>query len=257
MMTTLLLLSIFVAPPAARSPSALPQTSATSPVHVGDTIPPPQQLKRVNPVYPTEAQLDGVEGVVVIEATIGEDGAVRDAVVKRSIPKLDQAALDAVRQWRYTTTLLDGKPVAVIMTVTVNFTLRSPHDIASRPSPVLPGMIRLTTSRSPNGTTNTWEITSERAGSLPRRTPGTSAPSVSVSDAVQIAQRWTIDRYPEVQRFEPQNVALTRARRSADIDFWFYQIDLLGYGGPSPGSSLFRVVILPDGSIVESTVTAK
>ena len=54
----------------------------------------------------------------------GPDGAVKDAKVLRSIPLLDQAALDAVRQWVFTPTLLNGVPVPVIMTVTVQFTLQ-------------------------------------------------------------------------------------------------------------------------------------
>ena len=65
-----------------------------------------------------------MQGVVIVEATIGPDGKVSDARVLRSIPLLDQAALDAVRQWVFTPTLLNGVPVPVIMTVTVNFTLQ-------------------------------------------------------------------------------------------------------------------------------------
>ena len=63
------------------------------------------------------------QGVVIIEATIGPTGKVQDARVLRSIPLLDAAALDAVRQWEFTPTLLNGVPVPVIMTVTVQFTL--------------------------------------------------------------------------------------------------------------------------------------
>ena len=74
------------------------------------------------PVAPGPAQ--GVQGVVIIEATIGPDGRVKDAKVLRSIPLLDQAALDAVKQWQFTPTLLNNVPVPVIMTVTVNFTLQ-------------------------------------------------------------------------------------------------------------------------------------
>jgi len=76
------------------------------------------------PVYPPIAESARVQGVVIIEATIGVDGTVTDAKVLRSIPLLDQAALDAVRQWRYTPTLVEGTAVPVIMTVTVNFTLQ-------------------------------------------------------------------------------------------------------------------------------------
>ena len=63
------------------------------------------------------------QGVVILEATIGADGKVKDVRVLRSIPLLDQAAIDAVRQWEYTPTLLNNVPVPVIMTVTVQFTL--------------------------------------------------------------------------------------------------------------------------------------
>jgi protein TonB len=61
--------------------------------------------------------------MVILEATIDPDGNVTDARVLRSVPMLDEAALQAVRQWKYTPTLLDGMPRALMMTVTVNFTL--------------------------------------------------------------------------------------------------------------------------------------
>jgi protein TonB len=64
-----------------------------------------------------------VQGLVIVEATIGRDGRVTEARLLRSIPMLDQAALDAVNQWEFTPTLLNGVPVPVIMTLTVNFTL--------------------------------------------------------------------------------------------------------------------------------------
>ena len=59
-----------------------------------------------------------------LEAVIGPDGRVTDVKVLRSVPLLDEAALNAVRQWTYTPTLLNGLAVPVIMTVTVNFQLR-------------------------------------------------------------------------------------------------------------------------------------
>ena len=62
--------------------------------------------------------------MVIIEATISKEGDVKDAKILRSQPMLDQAALDAVLQWKYTPTTLNGVPVDVIMTVTVNFTLQ-------------------------------------------------------------------------------------------------------------------------------------
>jgi protein TonB len=108
--------------PAAPPP---PPPAPTAPVRVGGNIRPPTKTKNINPVYPQIAQSARVQGVVIIEATISPTGKVVDARVLRSIPLLDQAALDAVRQWEYTPTLLNGVPVPVIMTVTVNFTLQS------------------------------------------------------------------------------------------------------------------------------------
>lgn len=92
------------------------------PRRVGGQIRPPQKIKDVKPVYPAIARSARVAGVVTIEATIGPDGKVMDTKVVRSIPLLDQAALDAVQQWEYTPSLLNGVPVPVLVTVTINFT---------------------------------------------------------------------------------------------------------------------------------------
>jgi protein TonB len=91
---------------------------------VGGTIKPPVKVKTVNAVYPIEAQEAKVQGVVIIEARIERDGTVGRARVLRSIPMLDDAAVEAVRQWEFTPTLLNGAPMPVMMTVTVNFTLQ-------------------------------------------------------------------------------------------------------------------------------------
>ncbi len=91
-------------------------------VRPGGRIMEPKKIKDVQPVYPAIAQSARVSGAVTIEATIGADGKVTDAKVVRSVPLLDQAALDAVRQWEYLPTMLNGLPVPVLITVTVNFT---------------------------------------------------------------------------------------------------------------------------------------
>ena len=93
-----------------------------APLRIGGQIRAPRKVKDAKPVYPAIARSAGVSGAVTIEATIGPDGKVIDAKVVRSIPLLDQAALDAVRQWTYTPTLLNGVPVPVLVTVTINFT---------------------------------------------------------------------------------------------------------------------------------------
>ena len=76
------------------------------------------------PVYPDIAMRARIAGVVVLEATIDAQGKVVNLRVLRSVPLLDQAAVDAVRQWEFTPTRLNGVAVPVVMTVTVNFTLR-------------------------------------------------------------------------------------------------------------------------------------
>jgi len=93
-------------------------------VRVGGNINAPTKIRNVSPVYPLEAQAARVQGVVILEARIEPNGGVGDARVLRSIPLLDEAALDAVRQWEFTPTLVNGQPVPVIMTVTVNFTMQ-------------------------------------------------------------------------------------------------------------------------------------
>jgi len=92
-------------------------------VRVGSGIQQPTQLRKVNPVYPEIARSARVQGVVILELTLDTQGFVTDARILRSIPLLDQAAIDAVRQWQYTPTLLNGVPVPIVMTATVQFTL--------------------------------------------------------------------------------------------------------------------------------------
>jgi protein TonB len=107
-------------PPAAGQ-GGPPPPAAGGPVRVGGNIRPPTKIATAEPVTPEIARQAGIRGVVILEITIGTDGAIREAKILRSIPLLDQAALDAVRQWRYEPTHLNGTPVPVIMTVTVNF----------------------------------------------------------------------------------------------------------------------------------------
>jgi TonB family protein len=105
-------------------PPPPPPIDGKAPVRVGSGIKQPTKLVDVKPVYPADARTAGISGVVIIEAVIDEKGDIRDARVLRSIPLLDQAALDAVRQWRFTPTLLNGAPVPVISTFSVNFSLQ-------------------------------------------------------------------------------------------------------------------------------------
>jgi TonB family protein len=121
------------------SPPPPPPPSGNAPVRVGGNIRQPEKLKDVAPVLPDIARAARVQGVVILEIVIGTDGKVQDAKILRSIPLFDQAAIDAVRQWEYAVTQLNGTPVPVIMTVTVNFTLGGSGGIAGGLAGGVPG----------------------------------------------------------------------------------------------------------------------
>jgi len=104
------------------SPTDAAKPDDTGVYRVGAGIEPPRRDGVAQ--VPAEARLLGVEGSVRVEVVIDGSGAVTDARVVRSIPLLDDEALRAVRQWRFTPTVVDGKAVPVRMEVVVNFSLR-------------------------------------------------------------------------------------------------------------------------------------
>jgi protein TonB len=106
-------------------PPPPPPPQKPAPVRASSLIRQPIKIVDVQPVYPAHARAARIEGLVIIEAIIDERGHVTNARVLRSAPLLDEAALTAVRQWRYTPTLLNNVPVSVIMTITFNFKLGS------------------------------------------------------------------------------------------------------------------------------------
>jgi TonB family protein len=99
-------------------------TPGDAPLRVGGDIAPPRKIVDAPVIYPAAAQEARIQGVVILEIVVGTDGSVTDARVLRSIPQLDEAAIETVRKWRYEPVLLNGKPVPIILTVTVNFTLQ-------------------------------------------------------------------------------------------------------------------------------------
>jgi protein TonB len=104
-------------PPPPRTPEV------REPVRVGGELKVPALIERVEPEYPALAVRAQVLGVVILEAVVGREGRVEDVRVLRSIPLLDNAAVAAVRQWRYSPLLLNGVPERFVLTVTVNFSL--------------------------------------------------------------------------------------------------------------------------------------
>jgi len=93
------------------------------PVRATGDIQPPTRIRVVDPVYPSGAREAGIEGTVILEVETDVYGRVKNAKILRSIRPLDQAAIDAVKQWIYVPFILEGKPRGVIFIVTVQFTL--------------------------------------------------------------------------------------------------------------------------------------
>jgi periplasmic protein TonB len=104
-------------------PTAPTPPTPVEPVRIGGNIRAPTRISYTEPVYPRLAIDARKEGVVILEAVLDEEGAVRNVRVLRSIPLLDDAAIHAVSRWKFTPTLLNGAPVPVVMTVTVSFQL--------------------------------------------------------------------------------------------------------------------------------------
>jgi protein TonB len=100
-----------------------PPPRVQTPIRLHSGVRAPQRIVNVTPEYPAIAREVHAQGLVIIEATIDERGNVVRAQVLKSIPLLDDAALAAVRQWKFTPTLLNGIAIPIVMTVTVNFSL--------------------------------------------------------------------------------------------------------------------------------------
>jgi protein TonB len=94
------------------------------PVRVAELPVSPRRIGDTRPVYPEIARAARIEGTVIMEAVLDTTGRVTQLRVIQSVPLLDQAALAAVRQWRYTPSFYGGHPVSVLMTITVRFALQ-------------------------------------------------------------------------------------------------------------------------------------
>jgi periplasmic protein TonB len=109
-----------------RSVPVLAKTPEPTPIRrirVASRVAEANLIHDVAPQYPPEAGRARIEGAVVLMAVIGKDGSVQDVRVESGLPLLAQAAIDAVRQWRYRPYLLNGEPVEVDSRITINFTL--------------------------------------------------------------------------------------------------------------------------------------
>ena len=111
-----------LAPPSPPPPPPVAKVTAPSePIRVGGNVREPRALKMVPPIYPQLASRARVSGTVVLEATLTEEGTVEEIRVISGHPLLIEAAIACVKQWQYEPTLLNGIPVAVILTAKVRF----------------------------------------------------------------------------------------------------------------------------------------
>jgi protein TonB len=100
-------------------------TAPAGPVRIGGLIHEPTLMRRVEPVYPGAASVTQITGLVILEAVVDKTGCVESVKVLRSRhPLLDNAAIDALRQWQYAPLLLNDTPVSFVLTVTFNFSIQ-------------------------------------------------------------------------------------------------------------------------------------
>jgi periplasmic protein TonB len=106
------------------TPVAVPKMATPTRIRVSQGVTAGMKIHDVTPQYPQMAKIARVQGPVVLAAVIGKDGAIQNLrVVSTASPLLNQSALDAVKQWKYRPYILNGEPVEVDTTITVNFTL--------------------------------------------------------------------------------------------------------------------------------------
>lgn len=110
--------------PPTEAPEPPPLPTKKKPIRIGGNVHASRLVYRVEPEYPELAKRARVSGLVIMQVIVNEGGAVEEVKIVRGHPLLNDAALRAVRQWRYSPYLLNGEPIPVSATVTVKFVLR-------------------------------------------------------------------------------------------------------------------------------------
>jgi TonB family protein len=106
-----------------------PVSTGRGPLRINVATREPRKVYNVQRIYPSEARHARVQGIVVLDVTVGTRGRVEDVQVVRSIPMLDDAAIEAVEQWVYEPTYVDGTPTPVVLTVPVSFWLPTREEV--------------------------------------------------------------------------------------------------------------------------------
>jgi len=110
-------------PPPTPTPPPVPKFQPREPMRIASSLQRSLLIHQVNPVFPDLARRARIEGTVVVEALISKSGDIDSLRIISGNPLFNQAVIDAVKQWRYQPTILNGEPIDVITTITVNFTL--------------------------------------------------------------------------------------------------------------------------------------
>lgn len=106
-------------------PEGPPAAEPEGPIRVGGDVRPPEKIQAPSPQYTEIARKARIQGVVIVEAIIDKEGSVTNVKILKGLPMgLDTAAADAVKKWKFKPATLNGKPVAVIYNLTVNFRLQ-------------------------------------------------------------------------------------------------------------------------------------
>jgi len=139
-----------------------------TPLQAGsEGVPVPKRTKTVPPEYPLEAQGQGIRGIVILELVVDPQGKVTSVNVIRSVPGLDEAAMEAARQWEYEITRVGGKPVSVRLTVPITFAMRLPEMSREQGIPELrQGVAPPFPAGERNGADVTAEVTVDSEGQI-------------------------------------------------------------------------------------------
>jgi protein TonB len=121
----LIIASLFLGACGSHDTPTTPPPPPAEPVRVGGNVTEPVKTKNVQPAYPAEARQKRIQGIVILDVVVDATGHVGDIRVLQSPdPLLSDASIEAVRQWEYRPALLNGEPIAVLMTVTIDFSLQ-------------------------------------------------------------------------------------------------------------------------------------
>ncbi len=229
---------------AAVVPAMTGAQSTEPPVRQGPGVTVPRLVRDVKPQYTSDAMRRQIQGSVHLECVVQLDGTTSSIKVVKSLdPDLDEQAIKALQQWRFEPGTKDGRPVPVIITAEMNFTLGG-----KKPAPTgADAPVRVFSRLDADGSTLAFDISQERFANAPSWDPQTTAqPPLSVGEAIADAKRWLQEKkaLPAATDYRLLNAMLMRIAGKAS-DRWSYQINF------SSGPTVVTAVVLFDGSIVE------